>query len=318
MEAFQYYLLALLGTALATGIFTGMRGSTFIVIGGRFGKRLRVRLFESLMRQEMDFFGATKTGDITSRLSADCQKVSDQVQLNVNVMLRSVIQVFFTLGFMVFINARLAIACFVIVPGIVYISGVFGELMRTLSTETQDALAEANSNAEEVISAISTTRAFAAEGEEATRYSDSMSSYVTCVVRSSRLYFVYSSLTFTFLPYLTYCLVLFFAAQLQHTPEGCVNPAAAAPPPPAGAAGLGEWAAPPAAPGPPPKCGIDGPGLVSFVFYMQVRRDRGLHSISASFYIGRRALCCSRSSARSSLSAPSTRRWHRRWARRTR
>ena len=30
---------------------------------------------------------------MTSRLSADCQKVGDQVQLNVNVFLRSVIQV---------------------------------------------------------------------------------------------------------------------------------------------------------------------------------------------------------------------------------
>ena len=59
---------------------TGLRGSTFIVLGGRFGKRLRVLLFESLLKQELDFFGATKTGDVTSRLSADCQKVSDQVR----------------------------------------------------------------------------------------------------------------------------------------------------------------------------------------------------------------------------------------------
>jgi len=29
------------------------------------------------------------TGEVTSRLSADCEKVSDQVQLNVNVFLRS-------------------------------------------------------------------------------------------------------------------------------------------------------------------------------------------------------------------------------------
>ena len=34
-----------------------------------------------------------KTGDITSRLTADCQKVADQVQLNVNVFLRSLLQV---------------------------------------------------------------------------------------------------------------------------------------------------------------------------------------------------------------------------------
>ena len=92
-SALKQNLILLILTAFVTGIFTGLRGSTFIVVGGRFGKRLRTRLFESLLRQEQDFFGATKTGDITSRLSADCQKVADQVQLNVNVFLRSVIQV---------------------------------------------------------------------------------------------------------------------------------------------------------------------------------------------------------------------------------
>ena len=53
MENFRNYMLALIGTALGTGIFTGFRGSTFIVVGGRFGKRLRVRLFESLLKQEL-------------------------------------------------------------------------------------------------------------------------------------------------------------------------------------------------------------------------------------------------------------------------
>ena len=70
---------------MITGLCTGFRGSTFIVLGGRFSKRLREHLFGSLLSQEADFFGAVKTGDITSRLSADCQKVGDQVQLNVQV-----------------------------------------------------------------------------------------------------------------------------------------------------------------------------------------------------------------------------------------
>ena len=60
-QAFKVNILALMGTAVVTGIFTGLRGSTFIVVGGRFGKRLRARLFASLLEQEMDFFGAVKT-----------------------------------------------------------------------------------------------------------------------------------------------------------------------------------------------------------------------------------------------------------------
>ena len=52
---FQQYMLLLVGTALITGVFTGFRGSTFIVIGGRFSVRLRQRLFASLLQQELDF-----------------------------------------------------------------------------------------------------------------------------------------------------------------------------------------------------------------------------------------------------------------------
>ena len=244
-DKFRSYMLMLVGCAIGTGIFTGFRGSTFIVIGGRFSVRLRQRLFASLMRQELDFFSAVRTGDITSRLSADCQKVGDQVQLNVNVFLRSVIQVLFTLGFMVVISWRLALTCFVAVPCIVWASKIFGDYMRTLSTETQDALAKANSAAEEVISSISTTRAFAAEAAEEDNYGKGMAEYLDCCVRTAKVYYVYSSTTFTFLPYCAYCLVLYYGAQLTQSPPGC---------------GDGDGLAP---------CDIAASGLVSFVFYMQ-------------------------------------------------
>ena len=46
------------------------------------------------------------------------------------------------------------------------------------------------------------------------RYGEGMSKYLGCVVRQARLYLFYSSATFTFLPYCTYCLVLFYGAQV--------------------------------------------------------------------------------------------------------
>lgn len=63
--------------------------------------------------------------------------------------------------------------------------------------------------------------------------------------RTAAAYFFYSSLTFTFLPYCTYCLVLFYGAQLTRTPAGCSS---------------GEAA---------PACELSPANLVSFVFYMQ-------------------------------------------------
>ena len=72
--------------------------------------------------------------------------------------------------------------------------------MRKLSKRTQDSLAKANGQAEEVISSISTTRAFAAEADEARRYEEGMSNYVSTMVSQAKVYFFYSSITFTFLP----------------------------------------------------------------------------------------------------------------------
>ena len=62
------------------------------------------------------------------------------------------LQVVFTLVLMFYINFKLALASFIIVPAIVTISKVFSDYMRALSTETQDTLADANSTAEEVLS----------------------------------------------------------------------------------------------------------------------------------------------------------------------
>ena len=72
-------------------------------------------------------------------------------------------------------------------------------------------------------------RAFAAEREELQRFTIGMDTYVDTVWRQCQVYFVYSSLSFTFLPYLTYCIILFFAAQPIHYPEGCAGAGASMP-----------------------------------------------------------------------------------------
>jgi hypothetical protein len=90
---FNKYMVYLLATGFVTGIFTAVRGSTFIVVGARFGIRMRKLLYASLLRQDIAFYDATKTGNITSRLSSDTDKVAGQVELNINVMARSMLQV---------------------------------------------------------------------------------------------------------------------------------------------------------------------------------------------------------------------------------
>jgi hypothetical protein len=123
-DAFHKYMLYLILITMGTGIFTGVRGSTFILVGARFSVRLRRALFRSLLRQEIAFFDEHSTGEITSRLSNDTQQVGQQVELNVNVFLRSFLQALFILVQMAFISWELALTAFVSVPTIVFVSKV--------------------------------------------------------------------------------------------------------------------------------------------------------------------------------------------------
>eukprot|EP00968_Pinguiococcus_pyrenoidosus_P022918 scaffold3469_cov246-Pinguiococcus_pyrenoidosus.AAC.6 len=218
-KKFEKYMLYLVITAAVTGVFTGIRGSTFLVVGARFSMRLRQRLFDSVLKQDMGFFDATKTGDLLSRLNADTQKVGDQVELNVNVFLRNLLQVVFTLVAMTVISWKLSATAFVSVPLIIVFSKTFGNYIKRLSKKTQKALADASAVAEAAISGVSTIKAFAAEDEESNRYRRSMYRYLALTHYQASAYALYAGLSFTFLPYCSYCLVLYYGGRLNSKGE---------------------------------------------------------------------------------------------------
>ncbi|GFH30272.1 ABC transmembrane type-1 domain-containing protein, partial [Haematococcus lacustris] len=99
----------LVAVAVLCGLLTGSRGGLFTVAMSKLNVRIRKRLFKSLLAAEVGFYDTTKTGEITSRLSADTSTVSDSVCLNLNVMLRSIAQAAMVLAFMFTASWRLTV-----------------------------------------------------------------------------------------------------------------------------------------------------------------------------------------------------------------
>ena len=91
-------------------------GACFILLGARASVRLRSRLMRHLFRQEVGFFDTTETGDLTSRLTQDVQKVVDTIELNINVMLRTSVQALVTVVFMFWISVELTLVAMISVP----------------------------------------------------------------------------------------------------------------------------------------------------------------------------------------------------------
>ncbi|XP_039249155.2 ATP-binding cassette sub-family B member 10, mitochondrial-like [Styela clava] len=138
-------------------------------------KKLRERVYSSILGQEIAFFDSSRTGELINRLSADTELVSSSVTQNVSDGLRSLAQIIAGIGMMFFMSADLAKVVLSVVPPVAVTAIIYGRFVRNITQKTQTALAESTQIAEEKISNIRTVRAFARESVECQNYSEMVS-----------------------------------------------------------------------------------------------------------------------------------------------
>lgn len=202
--------------SLLGGVFSGIRGAIFAVVGARINVRLRLRLMDSLLSQDISFFEMTRTGDLTSRLSSDTTLVGSQVTSSVNIFLRSIVRAIGVLIFMFLISWQLSLLAFLTIPAVSVISKWYGKYVRRLSKLQQKKLADGNAISESAISSMATVRAFGAETFELKEFQKSMEHYLTLNAKTATATLVYASCVQA-LPELMKALVLFYGGLLVQT-----------------------------------------------------------------------------------------------------
>ena len=150
--------------------FTFLRAYLFTLAGERFVARLRRDLFSRIIGQEVAFFDTQRTGELINRISADTAVLQSSVTVNVSMALRNVLQALGSIGILMYTSPRLTLFMLGIVPVVALGAMAFARSVRRLSKKTQDALAAANTVAEEALSNIRTVRSFAREDRERERY----------------------------------------------------------------------------------------------------------------------------------------------------
>jgi ABC transporter fused permease/ATP-binding protein len=147
-----------------------LRYYLFSIAGERIVTRLRETVYRSIIEQEIAFFDARRTGELTSRLTADATVMQNTVSVNLSMGLRNLVMVIGGLALLVASSPRLTMVMLAIVPPVAVGAVVVGRRLAKLGRETQDALARANEAAEEAIAGIRTVRSFAREEAESERY----------------------------------------------------------------------------------------------------------------------------------------------------
>ncbi|XP_074841486.1 mitochondrial potassium channel ATP-binding subunit [Carettochelys insculpta] len=172
------YLREVRRPALRLLLLYGLQGLltfSYIVLLARVGERvassMRKALFASLLRQDVAFFDANRTGQLVNRLTADVQEFKSSFKLIISQGLRSVTQTVGCFVSLYLLSPKLTGLLLVVVPSLVGAGALIGSLLRSLSRQAQEQVAKATAVADEALGNVRTVRAFAMEDREVALYS---------------------------------------------------------------------------------------------------------------------------------------------------
>ncbi|KAK9067322.1 hypothetical protein SSX86_014648 [Deinandra increscens subsp. villosa] len=172
----------------ASGICSGLRSGCFGIANMVLLKRLRKTLYTNLLFQDISFFDREPVGNLTSRLGADCQKLSHIISNNLHLIVRNSLQGTGALINLLRLSWPLALsACFMCIL-LCMIFLVYGWYQKKAAKLIQDSTAHANEVSQEALSLVRTIRVNGTETKEHERYMQWLDKLAFVSARESAAY----------------------------------------------------------------------------------------------------------------------------------
>jgi subfamily B ATP-binding cassette protein MsbA len=131
---------------------------------------LRRELYAKLLTFSPGFYAERRTGELTSRLTADVGSLQGAMSTQVAELARQSIQLVGSLILLTITQPRLTLTALAVAPVVIGSAVFFGRRLRKMTTGLTDQVAESSAMAEEALSQIRTVQGFAQEGAEVKRY----------------------------------------------------------------------------------------------------------------------------------------------------
>jgi subfamily B ATP-binding cassette protein MsbA len=149
--------------------------------------KLREDVFAHLVRLSPGFFTEQRTGELTSRLSADLAVLQTLLATWISELSRQTLFLVGGVVLLTFTHPRLTATTLGVVPIVVGLAFFFGRRLRRASTGLQDKVADSMGMANEAFSQIRTVQSFVREDEETRRYGSLLSGVVEAAVARAKM-----------------------------------------------------------------------------------------------------------------------------------
>jgi ATP-binding cassette, subfamily B, bacterial MsbA len=162
--------------------------------GERIVADFRRAVFSHLQRLSIRFFDHRRTGELTSRLTADVTMVRSALTESLSELLTGALRLLGSVVLVVVLNWRLSLLILVAIPISALLSRSFAARYRLLTRDVQDRLAESNTIAHETLSQMRIVTAFARQDYESQRYAEAVRRLFLDARRRARFVAVFSAL----------------------------------------------------------------------------------------------------------------------------
>jgi subfamily B ATP-binding cassette protein MsbA len=164
-------------------------GQTYLMtwVGQRVVMDIRISLYDRIQRLSFSFFHRRRIGELLSRVTNDTTTVQD---ILVNVVVDLVVQgttFLGILGFLLFLNWRLTLATFAIIPLAALVIDRTSKRLRDVGRSIQERLAGVSAVAQEALASIRIVRSFATEEEESARFRERNGEHFGALMRGARI-----------------------------------------------------------------------------------------------------------------------------------
>jgi len=162
--------LLFISSAIALGTFTRFYFVSWL--GERISADLRKSVFDNLVQLHPSFFEENRPGEIMSRLTTDTTLLQTIIGSSLSMALRSMLTLSGAIVMMFITNWKLSLFIVVGVPSVLVPILFFGRKIRSLSSASQDSMAQVGSYAGEVIHQLKTVQSFNRQQHEQMMFSN--------------------------------------------------------------------------------------------------------------------------------------------------
>lgn len=159
-------IIALIAAFILSALVSAVSGSVLGFFGEDVVNKLRRFLWDKVLVLPVGYFTETRSGEVASRLVNDTSQVKDLLANSVPNLVTSILQLVGALILMLFMDWKMTIIMFVAVPLVVVVIMPVATQSRKIAHARQDALADFNAEASEMLGDIQLVKSSTAEDVE--------------------------------------------------------------------------------------------------------------------------------------------------------